>query len=57
MVKKQEAPTESEMLMEALISQGCSVEVAERIVRAGEVRRTRRMSWGIDEKGIPTTRH
>ncbi|MBY8820983.1 hypothetical protein [Sphingomonas colocasiae] len=57
MVKKQEAPTESELLMEALISQGCSVEAAERIVRAGEVRRTRRMSWGVDKGDIPTTRH
>jgi len=57
MEKKQDAPTESEILMEALISQGCTVEEAQRIVRAGEARRVRRMSWGADKDQKPVTRH
>ena len=49
MTENKDLPPESEMLFQALISQGCTVEKAQHIVRLGQKPRDRRMSWGADE--------
>lgn len=57
MAKKGEASTERDMLMEALISQGCTVEKAQHIVRAEEARDRRLMPWGVEKDDLPRVRH
>jgi len=57
MTENKDLPPESELLFQALISQGCTVEKAQRIVRLRHKPRDRRMSWGSDENKDIVSRH
>jgi hypothetical protein len=57
MKKNQDRSTASEMLFESLISQGCSVEKAHRIVLAEKAAGRRLMSWGVGKGADFVTKH
>jgi hypothetical protein len=57
MKKNQDRSTTSEMLFESLISQGCSVKKAHRIVLAEKAAGRRLMSWGVGKGADFVTKH
>jgi len=57
MTKDRSPSSETELLLEALISQGCSVEKAQRIVEAEKAAGRRLMSWGAGKRADFVSKH